>query len=416
MNTSSYHIAAGFLWAHKRSMGMTVLGVAVGVGLFIAALAQAQGFEAFFIKTLLGCEGSVVITDRFQSYNSRILAGDSNKQVMVSSQQQRKYYPGIADAYHIIDVLSHIPDVVGCSPVVEGNAILRSGFASDVVLLRGVDLELHLRTTEFRNQIIKGSLDDFRANPSGICVGSVLAERLRLSVGQNVYLSGSDHSSRRYRIDAIYETGVWMMDTRNVFVHMRSAQTLLRKPYYTSLMYVKLRDPMRAGALAEAFEDLLSHSAASWQERQRGNLQIFKLLRISAGLVVSMVILLSGFGIYNVLSISVMQRSKEIAILRSMGFRKNDITMIFLWQGVWVAVVGIVGGWIFGACMTYGISKIPVNITGIMRTRYFLVEWSMDHYLMAAVLALVSVTLAAYIPARRASRIEPAGILRGTGQ
>jgi lipoprotein-releasing system permease protein len=181
-------------------------------------------------------------------------------------------------------------------------------------------------------------------------------------------------------------------------------------------MLVKLRDPSRAPEMASEFEDLLSHSAASWQERQHGNLQIFDALRISAGIVVSMIIFLSGFGIFNVLSLSVMQRTKEIAILRSMGYQRGDISAIFLWQGFFVALTGIVFGSALGALLTFIISKIPVNFRGILRTDYFLVQWSLLHYLLAALLASIAVFIASYVPARRAARLEPIETLRGTGQ
>lgn len=397
-------------------MGLTTLGVALGVGLFIAALAQTQGFEKFYISTVLGSEGSLVITDRFQELHTRIIPKKPDQQVMVANQQQRKFYPGIADAYRIIDVLSNYPEVIACSPIIEGRAFIRSGFSTEAVSLQGINLDLHTRTTDFGKQVEKGSIEDFRNNPSGACIGASLAERMRLAVGQSIYLVGPGNETRRFRIDVIYETGVWDFDIKNVFVHTRSAQTLLRKPYFTSFMIVKLRDPERAPEVAAAFQDLLSHSAASWQERQRGNLQIFQALRLSAGIVVSMVILLSGFGIFNVLSISVMQRTKEIAILRSMGYRKGDIAGIFLWQGFWVALIGVLSGWGIGALMTLIISKIPVNFRGILRTDYFLVEWSYTHYLIGALLAVIAVLIAAYIPARRASRLEPAEILRGTSQ
>jgi lipoprotein-releasing system permease protein len=111
-----------------------------------------------------------------------------------------------------------------------------------------------------------------------------------------------------------------------------------------------------------------------------------------------------------------MQRTKEIAILRSMGYERSDIAAIFLWQGACVAVVGILLGWGLGAALTYIISKIPVNFRGILRTDYFLVEWSPYHYLIAAVLAAIAVFIASYVPARRASRLEPVETLRGTGQ
>ena len=321
-------------------MGLSALGVIFGVGAFIAACAQTEGFEKFYIQTVLGSEGSLVITDRFQDQHTNIMSAKPGESLLVSSQQERKYYPGIEDAYHIIDVLTTYPEVVACSPIVEGRTFIRAGFDEEAVSLQGIDLDLHLRT----------------------------------------------------------------------------AQSILHEPYFVSFMLVKLVDPNRAPEMASEFEDLLSHSAASWQERQSGNLHLFDALRISAAIVVSMIILLSGFGIFNVLSLSVMQRTKEIAILRSMGYDRGDIAAIFLWQGACVAVIGIVFGWALGALLTFVISKIPVNFRGILRTDYFLVDWSVTHYLIAAVLAAIAVFIASYVPARRASRLEPVETLRGTGQ
>jgi len=336
--------------------------------------------------------------------------------VLTASEQKRKFYPGIADAYRMIRALMNYPEIVACSPITEGRAFLRSGFSSEAVSLQGIDLDLHLRTTDFGKQVSKGSMDDFRNNPNGACVGASLAERMHLVAGQDIYITGPGNQSRRFRIDVIYETGVWDFDIKNVFVHSRTAQSLLQEPYFTSFMLVKLRDPSRAPEIAAEIEDLVSHSAASWQKRQAGNLAIFDALRISAGIVVSMIILLSGFGIFNVLSLSVMQRTKEIAILRSMGYQRSDIAAIFLWQGGCVALVGIILGWALGGALTYIISIIPVNFRGILRTDYFIVEWSLTHYILAAVLAVIAVFVASYVPARRAAKLEPIDTLRGTGQ
>jgi len=397
-------------------MGLSALGVIFGVGAFIAACAQTEGFEKFYIQTVLGSEGSLVITDRFQDQHTNIMSAKPGESLLVSSQQERKYYPGIEDAYHIIDVLTTYPEVVACSPIVEGRTFIRAGFDEEAVSLQGIDLDLHLRTTDFAKQVSHGSIDDFRNDPNGCCVGVSLAERMNLVAGQDVFIRGPNNETRRFRIDVIYETGVWDFDIKNVFVHLRTAQSILHEPYFVSFMLVKLVDPNRAPEMASEFEDLLSHSAASWQERQSGNLHLFDALRISAAIVVSMIILLSGFGIFNVLSLSVMQRTKEIAILRSMGYDRGDIAAIFLWQGACVAVIGIVFGWALGALLTFVISKIPVNFRGILRTDYFLVDWSVTHYLIAAVLAAIAVFIASYVPARRASRLEPVETLRGTGQ
>jgi lipoprotein-releasing system permease protein len=416
VRSPSFHIAFRFLLAHKRSLGLSALGVIFGVGAFIAACAQTTGFEKFYIQTVLGSEGSLVITERFQDQSSHLMSAKPGESLLIASQQQRKFYPGIEDAYRMIDVLMTYPQVVACSPIVEGRTFIRNSFDEEAVSLQGIDLDLHLRTTDFGKQVQSGSMDDFRDDPYGACVGASLAERMNLHAGQYVFIRGPENEVRRFRIDVIYETGVWDFDIKNVFVHLRVAQSILHEPYFVSFMLVKLTDPSRAPEMAAEFQDLLSHVAASWQQRQSGNLHLFDALRISAGIVVSMIILLSGFGIFNVLSLSVMQRTKEIAILRSMGYDRSDIAAIFLWQGACVAAVGIVLGWGLGAVLTYVISKIPVNFRGILRTDYFLVDWSIYDYLIAALLAAIAVFIASYVPARRASRLEPVETLRGTGQ
>ena len=113
------------------------------------------------------------------------------------------------------------------------------------------------------------------------------------------------------------------MDAARVYAHAKVAQNLLRKPYPASMIIYKLRDPERAPSLAKQFERLFQHSAQSWQEREAGNLQLFLTLRISAAITVSLIILLAGFGIFNVLTMSVLSKVKEIAILRSMGYRRE---------------------------------------------------------------------------------------------
>ena len=170
---------------------------------------------------------------------------------------------------------------------------------------------------------------------------------------------------------------------------------------------------MRAPEDAARFEQIFSHRARPWQEYEKGNLQIFSTVRISATLGISCIILLAGFGIFNVLTMAVMERTKEISILRSMGYTRNDISMIFIFQGLCIAVIGIIIGSGVGALLTLLVERIPIKIRGIFKADHFMVQWSWEHYFWAAVLALISVLIAAYIPARRAASIEPVRVLRG---
>jgi len=138
------------------------------------------------------------------------------------------------------------------------------------------------------------------------------------------------------------------------------------------------------------------------------------MLRLSAAVTVSLMILLAGFGIFNVLTMSVLSKIREIAILRSMGYRRVDISAIFLWQGALIAAVGSFLGCILGALLTWGVSHIPIHIRGLLYTNYFLVNWDWHHYFWATLLAIISVFIASYVPAQRAAHLQPVDTLRGS--
>lgn len=396
-------------------MLLSSLGVVFGVAFFITGQAQTQGFQDFFIQTVLGTKGAIVVDDRFQETYSPVKSSEGKTDmVMVNNPQARKYTPGIDESQKMINVmLSNFPNVVAASPIVTGGANLRSGFRSSSADIYGIDLDPHLHTTDFAGQVIGGSIEEFRANGDSIAIGKGMADKLELNLGQNVYIFGEAGDTRHFKFNLMYETGIGVIDERRIYIHRGAAQQLLHLPYTTSQILVRLRDPMRAPQDATRFEQVFAHRSRPWQEYEKGNLQIFTTVRISATLGISCIILLAGFGIFNVLTMAVMERTKEISILRSMGYTRNDISMIFIFQGLCIAVIGIIIGSGFGAFFTLLVERIPIKIRGIFKADHFMVQWSVEHYIWAAILALLSVLVAAYIPARRAASIEPVRVLRG---
>lgn len=408
------YIAVRFFVESKRSMFLSAVGVIIGVAFFITGQAQTEGFQNYFIDTILGSKGALIISDRFRGSYINALEDGSHDLVDVDNPNDRKYYPGITDAYTLMRVVQEMPNVEACAPVLQGSAKLRTGFRSDIATVFGIDLDLYLRATDFEKTLVKGELKDFQETPDAIVVGKLLADKLEIERGQHVFLLDSQGNSRRFKVTNIYETGVNAIDEERVYLHRRSAQVVLEEPFETSFIQVKLKDPARAPQDAVALEEIFSHRSRSWQEREKSNLQIFNAIKISAGLALSCIILLAGFGIFNVLTLAVLEKTKEIAILKSMGYSRTDIASIFLWQGLFVAVLGILLGWLLGAGLSYSVEFIPIKVRGIFKADHFIVAWKFSHYVLAALLAFISVMVASYIPAARAARMEPVRILRGS--
>ena len=411
-------IASRFLTAKKRAMLMSLSCIVLGVGLFVVTQATTSGFEQFFIKTILGTNGAIRIEDRIQDTMRSMEAGGrgSGSNFHISMRGEgKKYIEGIEEPKLLVSALRRFENVAGVSEVLHGPVIIRSSFKSESVRAYGINLEDQLRVSDLGSQIVQGSIGDFRSKPTSAMVGREMADRLQLAMGDSFILEAQGES-RRYRVSAIYETGVSDIDRVRVYLNMGEARSLLKKPTGASFIQVNLIDKDRAPQDALHMEEVLRYSAASWEEREKTWLEVFRALRISTAITVSVFTLIAGLAMFNTLAMIVMEKTKEIAILRSMGYTRRDISGIFLWQAAIVLMIGTVCGWVLGVVVTYAISNFPIRIRGIFATDTFIVSWSLWHYVAATATAVVMVMAASLIPARRAARLEPGDVIRGTAQ
>jgi len=408
-------IAFRFLTAKKRAMLMSLSCIVLGVGLFVVTQATTSGFEEFFIKTILGTNGAIRIEDKIQYTMRSMAAGGWGSKYEIKTKEGRKYIEGIEEPKLVIDAVRRFPNVAGVSEVLHGAVIMRSSFKTESVRVYGINLDDHERVSDIRRQIVRGNIADFQGAITGSMVGLEMAQRMQLEVGDTYQLEVGGQV-RRYKVTAIYETGVSDIDRVRVYLNMGEARSLLMKPTGASFIQVGLIDKDRAREDAKRMTEVLQHNTKSWQEREKTWLDVFYALRISSAITVSVFTLIAGLAMFNTLAMIVMEKTKEIAILRSMGYTRDDISRIFLWQATIVLAIGTVAGWILGAAITYGVSRTPINIRGIFAADTFIVSWSIWHYVAATVTAVVMVMLASLVPARRAARLEPGDVIRGTAQ
>jgi lipoprotein-releasing system permease protein len=389
--TPPLYIALRFLTHRKRALLLSLSGVVFGVAIFICTQAQTQGFARYFIDSTIGSNGALVVRSRFRPRYEPLMVSAKGSQ---GTMGRRLYFDGITNPNEIMRVSRQFSNVVSCSPVLRGTVSARAGFENATVDLYGIDPALHARTTDILHQLTDGNFDDFRNNTSSIIIGSRLAELLQAGVGDTVQLLAPNGEYWRFTVAAVARAGIGSIDSTRVYSHARVAQALLQQPSGASMIIYKLRNPNRAPALASRFETLFQHNASSWQEREESTLQLFLTLRMSVAITVSLIILLAGFGIFNVLTV--------------------DISSIFLWQGALIAAAGSLLGCLLGALMTWGVSHIPIRLRGLLYTNYFLVTWDWRHYVFATFLAILAVFIASYVPARRAAELPPVVTIRGS--
>jgi lipoprotein-releasing system permease protein len=409
-------IALRFIIAKKRSMAMSLAGIVFGVSFFIVAQAQTSGFENFFIRTILGTNGALRIEDQVQDTLRTIEVDDgrvSDASFSFTFGAGRRYVAGVQNPVAVADAAMRFDNVRAVAQVLRGNIEMTNTFKSEPVQLFGIEIDRHLQVSDLADQIVFGDLDEFRRDPNSIMVGADLADRMLIQPGDTVLVRALGQNYRA-RVAAIYETGIRDVDVIRVFGHLQRARTILQRPFGTSFLQVALHDEFRARQDAPHMQSVLGHHVASWQERERAWLEAFRALRVSSAISVSAIIMIAGLGMFNTLAIIVMEKTKEIAILRSMGYTRRDVGRIFLWQGFLITTVGTLLGWVVAAVLTGIIERLPIRIRGIFSTDSFVVDWSFSHYLTAAAIAFVIVMIATTIPSRRAAQLEPGDVIRGT--
>ena len=394
---------------------MSLLGIVLGIAFFVITQAQTSGFEAFFIKTILGTNGAIRISDRFQDMHGTVRSSskDGKTRFFFHSRESARYTEGIENSKLVKNALAQFPEISGISEVLEGAAILNGSSRSQTIQMHGIIPANHIMVSDLDKQIIRGKLSVFELDPMTILIGNRIAERLMLQVGDRINFQGGT-GNLQLRVAGLFETGVSQIDKNRVYVHLSTAKAFLGKRFSGSIFQLSMFDPSKAPEIAAQIQETIGHRTVSWQEREQVWLDVFKALRVSSAITVSSILLLSGLGIFNVFAIMVIEKTRDIAILRSIGFKPSDASFIFLWQGGIVLFFGIILGVAIGILSTYGISQIPLRIRGIFSSDSFVVNWDIAHYFWAIVIAIVFVSIASWIPARRAARIEPAKIIRET--
>lgn len=413
--SQNFRIALRFLTAKKRSMLMSLSCIILGVGLYIVTQAATSGFQEFFIKTILGTNGAILIQDKVQATMRSIAAGGYNSGYEIRQKEGQRYIEGIDYPELLTKSVRTFKNVSGVSSVLKGTVTIHSSFRDQTGQAYGIVLEDHLRVSSLRSQIVAGSLEDFRVQLGGALVGRVIADTLQLEPGDTFEINyqGDIH---HFRVSAIYQTGVSDIDSVRVYLKMDDAKALFKKPTGASYLQVSLIDRDRAPADAAEMTNALGYRADAWQEREKSWLGVFRAFRVATAITVSVFTLIAGLAMFSTLAMIVLEKTKEIAILRSMGYSRGDISRIFIWQAAIVLAIGTVLGCGVGALITYAISQYPMPITGIFTSHKFLVQWSGWHYVEAICTAVIMVMAASLIPSRRAARLEPGDIIRGTAQ
>jgi lipoprotein-releasing system permease protein len=382
---------------------LIVSGVALGGGVIIFMSALLAGLQANIIRRTLNFQAPIQVLAPDQV--ARALRTDAG---LVSQVQPRAQQLRSVDQWQKAKAnIERLPDVIGVTPVATGPGFAQRGDAARSVSIVGIDPSSYFDVIALPEKIIAGGAD---VGPIDVLIGTDLAKDLGTAVGDKITLKAANGTASTLSIAGVFDFGNKGANERNVYVALRTAQNLLDLIGGATSIDIKILDPFAAETIAQAIRNVGDLRVDSWIST---NAQFFSamsaqilantLIRFFVGLTVAL-------GIASVLVVSVVQKSKEIGILRAMGTRRMQVLRVFLIQGAFMGLVGA----LLGSLLAWG---FLVLWRGVARnpdgTPLFVVVIEPWLFALACAGAALVGVLAAVIPARRAAQLDPAVAIRG---
>ncbi|MEL6250994.1 MAG: ABC transporter permease [Bacteroidota bacterium] len=411
MNTNQ-KIASVFLTSRMRQLMVAVLSVTFGISMYVFMNSFMAGVNNEQTEITFTSMAHIKIFNELASEVQPILSELEEQSILiVNNERNIRYTEGIKNADALKNNLLHIPEISGISSQFNQNIFVRNGVSKRSASLSGIETLNEDQLFNTAEYIIEGDLFDLDKRSNAIILGVGLAQNIGVSTGDNISVITSDGISKAFKVVGLLKTGSISSDRNRALVSMKTARQLFSKnKSYATEVLVNIKDYYQAEIVAEEIRHYTDYKVEAWQE---GNSQLDSSndLRNIMAIAVSLTILIvAGFGIYNIMTMTVNEKIKEIAILKAMGFNGKDVIEIFLTQSVIIGLLGGFSGLILGNIVSRIIDNIPFEMPPLTSLP---VVYRLSDYAMAFVFGLIITFLAGYLPAKKASKLDPVAILRG---
>ncbi len=404
MGAFEWKVALRFLREGRMQTVLIIVGVAAGVAVIAYISALITGLQANTLAKTLGAQAHITVSSPDEVV-APVRQPAPGERTITETQPRAQRLRSVANWQALVPLLEEVPGVVAVSPMVSGGGLALRGEASQAIALLGVELDRYDRIVGLRGKITAG---DPRLGPGEAIVGTVLAQDLGIRPGDRFTVQTGTVSDS-LRVTALVDLGVRDLNQRTVIVPLRFAQNMLALTGGATDIDLGLRDVWQAKDLAERLRRQLPYKVESWQDTNAQLVTALDAQSTSTGIIRVVVLVVVVLGIASVLVVSVVQKQREIGILRAMGATRGQVLRIFLAQG---AVVGALGS-VLGLALAWLLIVLFTHfVRGSDGLPLFDITLPPGQAARIALLATACGVLAAIAPARRAARMDPARAIR----
>ena len=412
------NIAKTHLLTKMKSTATASLGVTFGIGAYITLVSFMTGLNAMLDDLILNQTPHIHLYNEIQPTEKQPVAlYDTFKGAfnVVHSVKPKQSQLKIHNALPILDYLKKDPEVKGATPQVRAQIFYLSGSIELGGNLIGIDIMEEVRLSNFRDYIVDGDPEDLENLDNGILLGAGLAKKMSFSIGDRVQISTVRGDIFPLKIVGIYQSGIAEIDNIQSYANLATVQRILGEATnYITDINIKLNNIEEAFPMSQILEKQFNIKAtdintANAQFETGTNIRNLITYAVSITLLI-----VAGFGIYNILNMLIYEKMNDIAILKATGFSGRDVQLIFMSQAMIIGLVGGILGLFIGFGLSVFIAQLPFDTEALPTIKTYPVNFKVQYYVIGIVFALISTFIAGYLPSNKAKRIDPVRIIRGT--
>lgn len=412
-----FEIARALLMARSRQTLVAAIGVTFSIAFFISLLGFMEGLNTLLDGLVLNRTPHIRLYNDIQPSAVQPVGLDTayiGYHNFISSIKPANLRKGIYNAESILKTLNNDNRVYGVTPKVTAQVFYNLGNIELNGVVNGVDVVQESKLFNFSDYVLEGNYMDLQYRSNSIILGQGVADKMLAKKGDLIQLTTINGEQFSLKVIGFFQSGIVELDKIQSYVSLATCQKLLGEPSnYISDIQIKLKEMSQAPAIAKEYAGLFRIST---EDIQTANAQFETgssartLISFAVGIVL---LIVAGFGIYNILNMMIYEKMDTIAILKATGYSGADVKKIFITIALSIGFGGAMAGALIGFIFSIMIDQIPFNSAAVPGVDTYPVDYGIEYYIIAVIFALTTTYFAGWFPAKKASSVDPVEIIRG---
>lgn len=406
MNINST-IAKTYIFSNKKLTAVAVLGVLLGMSVYIFMNSLLVGFDKSS-NTSIFRNTSHIRVYKDDEISKPLINHSESKSIIVNP----KVVPinnTIINPNLVMETILKQKKVTVVTPQVNTSVFYNNGKSQISGISVGIKPDEANLMYDIKSFMVDGNFDLLKSNPNGIIIGSGVAEKMNLAINDNLNLTSSKSINRKFKVVGIFKTNNSITDKTKSYINLSASQQLLKQGNnYITDINVNVIDPEIAEKVAEKLTQITGYKAEGWKQANETLMATNKIVNDTKVIIIFRILLVAGFGIYNILNMTVSQKINDIAILKAMGFKGKDVIRIFVTQAISIGIMGVIGGVIMATILITILKRVYLGGD----IGYFPIDYEPQKFVQGVLIGLFITFFAGYIPAKKAANVDPIDILR----